>query len=136
MCVSGLLLDIAFVGAIKAITRRRRPSANKSDMFEIGPDKFSFPSGHSSRAFFVAYFFAYLWPMQLFFVMPVMAWSMAICASRLLMRRHHFLDIVAGALLGNFEGILLGWIWLSQANSAWVVSILSDERLDGGSYHV
>lgn len=54
----GLIYDVMLVAFIKAFTRRNRPVGNQSDMFMArGPDKFSFPSGHASRAVWVALFF-------------------------------------------------------------------------------
>lgn len=133
----GLLLDVIFVALIKAYVRRRRPAANKNDAIgEFGPDKFSFPSGHASRAVFVAYFFINLQPLSWIFYPPLLAWATSICLSRVLMQRHHLLDVAAGVLLGLFEGCLLGLIWCEEDTAKWIISFLSDEKLDGGEYHV
>lgn len=133
----GLLLDIVFVSIVKAFTRRRRPSGNQPDMFSVvGPDKFSFPSGHASRACFIALFFVYLYPLFFIFYMPLTAWATSVCISRVLLRRHHLLDVAGGILLGVFETVLLSWLWVSENFAVWVVSWLSDEKLQGASYHV
>lgn len=133
----GLIIDVIIIAVTKAYTRRRRPVANTDDMFgQIGPDKFSFPSGHASRAVFVAYFFINLYPLTVFAYPPLLAWATAVCISRILLSRHHLLDVTAGILLGIFEGWLLGLLWVSQETSQWIWSSLSDEKLDGGSYHV
>ena len=60
----GLILDIVTVATIKHIFKRPRPkrrgSSNpeeaNSKEFDFGPDKYSFPSGHASRAVFIASF--------------------------------------------------------------------------------
>jgi membrane-associated phospholipid phosphatase len=133
----GLLLDILFVSVLKAFTRRRRPAGNQPDMFYVvGPDKFSFPSGHASRACFIAFFFIFLYPLFFIFHMPLMAWSASVCLSRILLHRHHLLDVIGGILLGGVEAVLLSWLWVSEDFAVWVVSWLSDEKLEGGSYHV
>ena len=49
----GLILDVVIVSTIKSIVKRERPNKSKLD---IGPDQYSFPSGHSSRAVFIACF--------------------------------------------------------------------------------
>jgi len=49
----GLLLDIIMVGLVKQIVRRERQKKNSLD---ISVDKYSFPSGHASRATFIALF--------------------------------------------------------------------------------
>ncbi|KAF5280557.1 hypothetical protein FQR65_LT00308 [Abscondita terminalis] len=133
----GLLLDIIFIVILKAYVRRRRPMANTDDMLgQMGPDKFSFPSGHASRAVFVVYFFVYLYPLSILTYPPLLAWATSICISRILLNRHHLLDVACGILLGAFEGWLMGWLWLSQESSLWMWSFLSDEKLEGGEYHV
>ncbi|KAG7211457.1 hypothetical protein KM043_010739 [Ampulex compressa] len=131
----GLVIDIIFVSLLKAITRRRRPAAN-NDPFCIGPDKYSFPSGHASRAAFVVYFFLNLSPLSLIFVPPLLAWSTSVCLSRLMMRRHHLLDIAAGVLLGIFEGILIGCMYLDVPTCAYLISWMTDEKIDGAEYDV
>ncbi|CAN1187281.1 Probable lipid phosphate phosphatase beta [Linum perenne] len=51
---SPLLLDLAVVGLTKSIFRRARPSYNHSSMSAVvAMDHYSFPSGHSTRVFFV-----------------------------------------------------------------------------------
>ena len=51
----GLLLDIIIVGLIKNLTKRERPGKGPAG-HDWGPDRYSFPSGHASRAVFVALF--------------------------------------------------------------------------------
>lgn len=133
----GLFIDIFLVAGIKAYTRRKRPVANTDDALgQIGPDVFSFPSGHASRAVFVAYFFINLWPVSIFFYPPLLAWATSICVSRILMNRHHILDVVAGVALGLFNGALLGLLWVGDDTAKWLMWYLSDDALDGGEYHV
>ncbi|XP_044759365.1 phospholipid phosphatase 6 [Coccinella septempunctata] len=133
----GLLLDIIVVAVCKAYFRRRRPSTNQDDALgQMGPDVFSFPSGHCSRAVLVLFFFTRLWPVPMIFVPPMLAWVFSICASRILMQRHYLLDIVGGILLGLLEGGVMDFLWLSEDSAKYVMSYLSDEKIDGGDYHV
>lgn len=119
----GLILDIVAVAVIKAITRRRRPMKNESDMFlTIGPDHYSFPSGHSSRAGFVASFFASHLALPAWFTFNLYLWSAAVCVSRVLLRRHHVLDVLAGIVLGLFETLFLNVIWFDQDWCEWLLS--------------
>lgn len=133
---TGLILDIVFVAVIKAFTRRRRPVGNKNDNLTLGPDKYSFPSGHVSRAFFISYFFINLYPLHVMFVPPLMAWCLSVSFSRILLRRHHVLDVVAGIMLGILEGILLSYIWLSRSSAAYLIEWITDEKFEGGEFHV
>ncbi|XP_018324184.1 phospholipid phosphatase 6 [Agrilus planipennis] len=133
----GLIIDIVLIAVIKAYTRRRRPPANKNDSFaEMGPDKFSFPSGHASRAAYVAYFFCNLYPLPIIFWLPVLSWATSVSLSRVLLNRHHVLDVIVGVLLGILEGILLGFLWLDQETALWMWNSLTDEKLQGGEFHV
>lgn len=130
-----LILDIIVIAVIKAIVRRRRPiPMNK--LLEIGPDKFSFPSGHASRAVMVAFILTYVSPVSIFFYPPILAWAYTVSISRVLVERHYILDVVAGAIIGIILGLFMNLIWLSQSTSAGILSSLSDEKLDGGEYHV
>lgn len=122
------------VAVLKAITRRRRPAKNES--LEIGPDKFSFPSGHASRAFYIAGFLIYNWPVHFVFVPPLMCWAVCVCLSRIMMRRHHLLDVVVGVALGIAEAFFVGLIYLEHDTCTDLVWWITDEKLDGGEYHV
>lgn len=133
--ITGLLLDIILIALLKAITRRRRPAHN-DDPFAIGPDKYSFPSGHASRSAFITYFFLNLWSVPMFLTPPLLAWTISVCVSRLLMRRHHLLDVLFGILLGIVEGLVIKMIYLDSETCLSLVSWLTDEKLDGGDYHV
>lgn len=61
------------------------------------------------------------------------AWAISVALSRLLIYRHHILDVLAGILLGVLEAIVLSVLWLGKDASAHVMSWLSDERLPGAS---
>lgn len=116
------MLDIIFVAVLKAITRRRRPSTN-DDPFSIGPDKYSFPSGHASRAVFISYFFE-LWTMSLIYALPLLTWSFSVCLSRIMLRRHHMLDVIVGACIGLIEGVLVRYIYFERETCTYLISWL------------
>ncbi|RLN09634.1 uncharacterized protein C2845_PM11G31140 [Panicum miliaceum] len=104
--VAGLVIDLALVGLVKVAVRRPRPAYNAKDMYvAVAADHWSFPSGHSSRAFLVAAFLAAggFRPREALFL-----WAAATSASRVLLGRHYVIDVVAGAFLGVFEA------WLSN----------------------
>uniref|UniRef100_A0A1B6I6W7 Phosphatidic acid phosphatase type 2/haloperoxidase domain-containing protein n=1 Tax=Homalodisca liturata TaxID=320908 RepID=A0A1B6I6W7_9HEMI len=133
----GLITDIIAVAVLKAIFRRRRPAGNKPDMvMQIGPDVYSFPSGHVSRSCYIAYFFLVLYPVHFLFRMPLLAWFVSVSVSRVLLRRHHLLDVLAGVLLGFINSLLVAFLWLSEDTAVYLVSFVSDERIEGADYHV
>lgn len=132
---AALILDIVVVAVIKAFVRRRRPiPMNK--LLAVGPDKYSFPSGHASRAVMVVFILTYLSPVSIIFYPPLLAWASAVSISRVLVERHYILDVLGGVGLGLLEGLVMCLIWLSQGTSVSILSSLSDEKLDGGEFHV
>ncbi|CAK9171128.1 unnamed protein product [Ilex paraguariensis] len=52
----GLILDLLLIGLLKHLIRRLRPVYNKNIFHTFSVDHWSFPSGHSSRVFFIATF--------------------------------------------------------------------------------
>lgn len=132
---TGLIIDIIFVALIKAATRRRRPAVDDNPL-SFGPDKFSFPSGHASRAAFLFCFFTALSPLHIIFFPPLLAWTVAVCFSRLVLYRHHILDVLGGIFLGLFEALLLAFLWCDQETSAWLINWMTDEKISGPEYDV
>jgi presqualene diphosphate phosphatase len=107
--VAGLVLDLVLVGLAKVVVRRPRPAYNAADMYvAVAADHWSFPSGHSSRAFLVAAFLSGVGGLQ--HREPLFFWAAATSASRVLLGRHYVLDVVAGACLGVFEAWLSSFI--------------------------
>jgi len=51
--------------------------------------------------------------------------------SRLLMRRHYILDVIGGILLGIFEGLLIGYIYLEQETCMYLISWIADDKIPG-----
>lgn len=124
----GLVLDIIFVWILKAATRRRRPAVDDNP-FSFGPDKYAFPSGHASRAVFIACFFTLLDPMPWIFYPSIVVWCVAVSFSRILIYRHHILDVLAGAALGLFEALLIAVFWCNQATASWLINFMTGKYL-------
>ncbi|XP_050537345.1 polyisoprenoid diphosphate/phosphate phosphohydrolase PLPP6 [Daktulosphaira vitifoliae] len=133
----GLLIDIVVVAILKAFIRRRRPVGNKNDQWiTIGPDVYSFPSGHVSRAFFIAFYFHQLYPLNKLINVLCFVWAIAVALSRILLRRHHLLDVFAGSIIGYLISFVVNLFWLDQSSAEYIISFLSDDKAEGGEYHV
>ncbi|XP_048263363.1 polyisoprenoid diphosphate/phosphate phosphohydrolase PLPP6 isoform X2 [Bombus affinis] len=130
-----LILDIIIIAILKAYIRRRRPAVN-DDPFSLGPDKYSFPSGHASRSVLIFYFFKYLWPVSDICLLSILIWIFAVILSRLLMRRHYILDISAGIFLGYIEGMLVSILYLESETCSNLIYWITDEKLDGAEYDI
>ena len=102
----GLLLDAAIVGLMKVAVRRQRPRENIDDMIATASlDRYSFPSGHASRSFFIAMYALFVLPSCMQFLF---AWAFVLSLSRILMKRHYFIDVFIGAGIGLLLGSVLG----------------------------
>lgn len=114
----GAVLDLALIGILKHLIQRPRPVYNKNMFLSFAVDHWSFPSGHSSRVFFIATMFYLSFDLvQRFlldlrydfftdhFVYIIGAWATITSVSRILLGRHFVLDVVAGACLGVLEGL-------------------------------
>ncbi|XP_058764305.1 probable lipid phosphate phosphatase beta [Vicia villosa] len=130
------LLDLIFIGFLKFLVRRPRPSyAIHGDYNAVVPvDKFSFPSGHSSRVCFIASIFSFSrariveavadpshprlalliqrWieegdeAMAInLLVAAVWSWALTTVVSRVVLGRHYVLDVGFGACIGVLEAL-------------------------------
>lgn len=96
-------VDLVLVGTVKGAVRRRRPVYNMSTdhVVVVAVDAYSFPSGHSSRASFVALFAAVcVGGVRPALAAAAAAWALCTALSRALMGRHYLLDVLAGLALG------------------------------------
>ncbi len=110
-----LILDLITVGLFKYIFKRPRPRVNKKSDMAIGTnygvDKFSFPSGHSSRAILMNGILPYLF-LNEFNSISILTTSLCFfsymtCISRFLLTRHYVSDVLAGILLGYFNSFIV-----------------------------
>lgn len=104
--MAGLIMDIVYVAITKAYARRVRPSyAPQNDQFGvISVDKHSFPSGHATRAIYVAYFASLYAPSFVSFL--IWLWSLAVSGSRVMLGRHHVADVAAGFVIGSLHYVI------------------------------
>jgi membrane-associated phospholipid phosphatase len=99
----------------------------------VGVDKFSFPSGHATRAVLVTLFFTnWAFPeMSIILRLPLYFWAASVAISRVLLRRHFLLDVTAGIIIGYLVYILVGILWIGPTACKylgdWIATSAEDE---------
>lgn len=128
-----LAFDSVVILLIKAFVKRKRPPTKNPDFFTaIGPDQYSFPSGHASRTILISFIFTQINPLfgngylNLMASLLIWSWSISVCFSRMLNGRHHLLDVVTGALIGIVEGsfIIISSLWISPKKAENIFEFL------------
>ena len=113
-------MDLLVVVVLKAIFRRKRPEHNVDDMMVVDAmalriDRHSFPSGHATRAVMTALFIVDTFDLTGRIRALVYIWMLAVPLSRILLGRHHVLDVTAGVISGVFEYlVVVSYLWLSE----------------------
>ena len=90
-------------------------------------DKFSFPSGHATRAVMLAVVLTMVQGVTILLWPVLLVWAGAVCVSRVLLGRHHILDVAAGAVIGFVQAIIMGLVWRSEEQTKYLMSLLGDE---------
>ncbi|OZC09004.1 PAP2 family protein [Onchocerca flexuosa] len=104
--ILGLCVDLIIVGVVKGIVRRPRPPFDIKDQLYEAPlvDKFSFPSGHSSRGAMLSILCLKFCSLPHFIIPFVKLFPFVLGASRICIGRHYVSDVIMGLLLGYAEG--------------------------------
>ena len=109
-----LLIDLVIVGFLKTIVRRPRPAYNVDDMFAtVSVDRYSFPSGHSTRVAMVAMLFTVYWK-NWFYIKLGFLWAAMVAISRVVLGRHHVSDVIGGVIIGYAQYCLVVKYWLTR----------------------
>lgn len=106
LTLAGFLLERAIYFLLKRTCKRRRPPDFLQD-FEsliLAADEFSFPSGHTSAAFFAV---TLLVSGGSLVFLPLYLWATAVGLSRVILGVHFPTDILAGAVLGTSLALAL-----------------------------
>lgn len=103
------------ISIVKTIVRRRRPVYNVDDMKGslTAIDQFSFPSGHTTRVVTLAFFIIRQLRPSLAWSVTVAAWAAIVAMSRIMLGRHHVLDVMCGIVIGTAQYRLVEYMWLS-----------------------
>uniref|UniRef100_A0A8C6R4U3 Polyisoprenoid diphosphate/phosphate phosphohydrolase PLPP6 n=1 Tax=Nannospalax galili TaxID=1026970 RepID=A0A8C6R4U3_NANGA len=124
----GLLLDLLLVAVIKGLVRRRRPAHNQMDMFfTLSVDKYSFPSGHATRAALASRFILNHLVLAIPLRVLVVLWAFVLGLSRVMLGRHNVTDVAFGFLLGYMQYSIVDYCWLSP-NNAPILFVLWNQQ--------
>ncbi|POY36368.1 hypothetical protein C3K47_11515 [Solitalea longa] len=104
---------------LKATVHRDRPFVTYSTIHPVDyPIGYSFPSGHTSKAFSTATSLSLQFK-KWYVVAPAYTWATAVGVSRCYLGVHYPSDVVAGALLGS------GCAYLTYRGQKWINSMHS-----------
>lgn len=108
--VLGGLIEIPVYLVLKKFFKRNRPYVGQeiAEQVHTPSDEFSFPSGHATAAFLMAYITSYFFPESAQFMY---VWASLVALSRVLLRVHFVSDIIAGMLLGTGLANLTLWLF-------------------------
>ncbi|KAL7386903.1 hypothetical protein ABVT39_015357 [Epinephelus coioides] len=109
-----LLLDLLLVRAVKTVVRRRRPAQNRSDILSaFFVERYSFPSGHATRAAMCARFLLAQLVDTASMRVLVVGWAALVSLSRLLLARHYVTDVGFGLAMGYCQYSLVERLWVT-----------------------
>ncbi|XP_034469876.1 phospholipid phosphatase 6-like [Hippoglossus hippoglossus] len=109
-----LLLDLLLVRVVKTLVRRRRPAQNRSDILStFFVERYSFPSGHATRAAMCARFFLAQLVDTASMRVLVVGWAFLVSLSRLLLARHYVTDVGFGLAMGYCQYSLVERLWVT-----------------------
>jgi len=100
----GVLATAVVVLIIKFTVRRKRPDGEWGNIYRI-TDPHSFPSGHAARAAMLAVMAIGLGPP--WFGLIIFLWAPLVILARVAMGLHYLSDVLIGALLGIFIGLIM-----------------------------
>ncbi|XP_053101624.1 polyisoprenoid diphosphate/phosphate phosphohydrolase PLPP6 isoform X2 [Hemicordylus capensis] len=121
-----LVLDLILVATVKGLVKRRRPTHNKMDMFAtVSVDKYSFPSGHATRAAMVCRFVLHHLILAVPLRVLVVLWAFVVGISRVMLGRHNVTDVIFGLIMGYIQYSIVEYFWLSPFSAPALFTVWS-----------
>ncbi|MFO8034098.1 MAG: phosphatase PAP2 family protein [Candidatus Bipolaricaulota bacterium] len=101
-----LMVEITAFRAFKGLFARPRPPLAGRSPRKWYVDTFAFPSGHTTAAFGMAYLVTQLYPHPVTLAVVYLL-ACAIGISRVYLRDHYLIDVIAGAVLGTVMAFIV-----------------------------
>jgi len=98
--LAATVANLVLVWLMKRLFSRERPEEGASSMRGRLIDTYSFPSGHATTSFGLAWLVAQAYPVPAFQAL-VYAGATIIALSRVFLREHYLFDVIAGMILGT-----------------------------------
>ncbi len=101
------LFQLVMVELIKFVFKKPRPESHKhKNLFGIRVTSGSFPSGHTSNIFCLAFLITNFYQLNILWTLLVFVIAGSIAYSRIVLGRHYVIDVVAGAVCGLVFSII------------------------------
>jgi len=121
--LAGFIGSTIITQGMKRIIRRDRPYLTHPFIVKrVEADGYSFPSGHTSSAFYTSTYLCVLYP-KWYVIVPASLYAVSAGYARMYQGVHYPTDIFAGAVIGA------GSAWLSQKGSKWLEKRSADKNL-------
>lgn len=137
LLLSALILQVALQKTIKNIVTRRRPYIKyrvEIKRLIVPPDRYSFPSGHTSGAFTVFFSFLNFYP-EISIILLII--SLLIGFSRIYLGVHYLTDVIFGIIIGFISTEIAKVFYLDIVKLIkQIVPFLPHSQLYQVMYHV
>lgn len=112
-----MVFDVIVIAFLKFNFKRKRPKQATIKLakgHDVSVDKYSFPSGHASRAIMLAPLLSNLFQLELSSLISISMYliTFLVCVSRFLLARHFFSDVIVGMTIGVINYMIIFYFLL------------------------